>query len=619
MINFERHHRLDQGWSWVIACACATINGLTFGLMRSFGVFFFHIRNDLAVSRQMASWPFALCTSCTYFSGSITGFLISYFDLRQIVFVGILFCSAGFALSFFMGNIVHLIVLIGFLNGFGVGLSFMQTPVILAQYFNRFLATATAISYAGGTVGSFVFPPLIEHFIYAYGLRGSFLIIGAILLNGLPCAMLLRPPRPAAAPKGTGEAGGPLAAILVPGRSLRLVQNRLRRSHRRSDRWLSLRKSSLDLYAERKGNEDEISGLDYRRHMTNSVSYSLDNYRSNYRQTKRMADGFLEAEMMLMEACHFLDNEPTTEHDVEADGNAKDDDEEIFVEVPARGNSMSKFGRGSSSPRRERLAAVTEEPEMDTLSPTAPTAVVATPTSEEAFFARRAARRNKYVQTTPASKGNQFMSSIVVTLTNPMYLILLITHVSFQWAWMTYQMVIYDFGIDNELSGFQSMFILISFAFCDLLGRFTSGWIADRQLVKMNHVVSMCILVIGFLILIISMVNTYSMHVILNILLGYTCGAIIVLFNLLTMEYVGLDHLPIALGVSSFFVGTTSLLRPFIIGFFRDTIGSYNELFQFVGILSLVAALLWLMEPFAILSVKRRGNRKRSRPDSDRA
>lgn len=33
------------------------------------------------------------------------------------------------------------------LTGFGIGLSFMQTPVILAQYFEKYRATATGITF----------------------------------------------------------------------------------------------------------------------------------------------------------------------------------------------------------------------------------------------------------------------------------------------------------------------------------------------------------------------------------------------------------------------------------------------------------------------------------------
>lgn len=54
----------------------------------------------------------------------------------------------------------------------------------------------TAISYAGGTIGSFLFPPVLEYILVEYGLNGSFLIIGGIMLNALPFALLLRPATP---------------------------------------------------------------------------------------------------------------------------------------------------------------------------------------------------------------------------------------------------------------------------------------------------------------------------------------------------------------------------------------------------------------------------------------
>lgn len=171
-------------------------------------------------------------------------------------------------------------------------------------------------------------------------------------------------------------------------------------------------------------------------------------------------------------------------------------------------------------------------------------------------------------------------------------------------------MVIFDFAIDQQLTRMQSLLMLISFAISDLIGRIVSGYAADRKLIKKNHIVSICILLIGFLILVNSIINTYQMHLLLNMFLGFICGVIIVLFNLLTMEYVGLDNLPVALSVSAFCVGLSSLFRPYVIGIFRDVIGSYDGLFQFVGTLSLVAALLWLMEPFAILQMKRKNVKK---------
>ena len=63
------HVTPDQGWAWVISIACACINGITFGLVRSYGVIFFTLLDTYKLSREAASWPFCLCTTFTHLSG----------------------------------------------------------------------------------------------------------------------------------------------------------------------------------------------------------------------------------------------------------------------------------------------------------------------------------------------------------------------------------------------------------------------------------------------------------------------------------------------------------------------------------------------------------------------
>ena len=59
-----------------------------------------------------------------------------------------------------------------------MGLVGTQTPVIINQYFDRYRATASGIALAGGTIGSFIFPPLVKYIIVEYSLHGAFLILG---------------------------------------------------------------------------------------------------------------------------------------------------------------------------------------------------------------------------------------------------------------------------------------------------------------------------------------------------------------------------------------------------------------------------------------------------------
>lgn len=44
-------------------------------------------------------------------------------------------------------------------------------------------------------MGSFALPPLIEYLMGAYGFKGSFLLLGAIILNGLIPAFMAKSPR----------------------------------------------------------------------------------------------------------------------------------------------------------------------------------------------------------------------------------------------------------------------------------------------------------------------------------------------------------------------------------------------------------------------------------------
>ncbi|KAI2802465.1 hypothetical protein BLOT_009920 [Blomia tropicalis] len=394
------------------------------------------------------------------------------------------------------------------------------TFVILAQYFVKYQATATAISYAGGTVGSFVFPALIEHIIMNYGLKGSFLIIGAQRESQLTLNNSIRS----------------------------IVMNEMA--------------SSSSLNDERKYNSNYNHQM-LSRHdqpQTDLLSQLLrnENIKVHKKKARAMGQQFNETEMLVMESLHKTMESPMETNDEQ---------------------HQQSFRTESINDSNNRKVIIT---------------------------------KNKYCQTVPTAKRSQFVHSIVEIITNPMYIILLITHVSFQWAWMTYQMVIFDFGIDQDLTRSQSVSILIGFAVSDLFGRILSGWIADKQIIKKNHIVSICILCIGFFIQLTSMISSYRTHLSLTLLLGFYMWRHHVLFNLLTMEYVGLDNLPVALGLSAFFVGATSLARPYVIGLFRDVIGSYNGLFRYVGTLSFIAALLWLMEPFAILNSKRRTNFKQT-------
>ena len=70
---------------------------------------------------------------------------------------------------------------------------YLPAIVTVGHYFKKRRALATGIAVCGSGIGSFVFAPLCEFLIEKYTWKGAMWIISAIVLNCIPCAILLRP------------------------------------------------------------------------------------------------------------------------------------------------------------------------------------------------------------------------------------------------------------------------------------------------------------------------------------------------------------------------------------------------------------------------------------------
>ncbi len=80
----------------------------------------------------------------------------------------------------------------GLVSGFGLSLCYVAAIVIVAFYFERRRSLATGISVCGSGVGTFLFAPLTQALVDAYGWRGATAILAAVFLNMVVCGMLFR-------------------------------------------------------------------------------------------------------------------------------------------------------------------------------------------------------------------------------------------------------------------------------------------------------------------------------------------------------------------------------------------------------------------------------------------
>ncbi|KAI1280612.1 Monocarboxylate transporter 5 [Halotydeus destructor] len=540
------HRTPDAGWSWVIVASCFTINAIIFGIYRTYGVLFVALLQTYRISREEAAWPFSLCLTIFHMTGLISGALSSYYTSRQISIIGCLIASAGFAGCFLATSVTHVTILIGIVIGagnsivtlvlcdlqvtlgFGYGLIGTQTPVIINQYFSKYRATASGIALAGGTVGSFVFPPLVKVILSEYSLHGCFLILGGIVLNTLPIALLLRPP--------------------IPSRKVVTVEN--------DDIEAAAAKQLLDGASDGKSLEAVLVRSQHKFKMAPHSTPYLQATRSlilnSFIQEKRLACSKLNETFDRETFLNAVNKEPV-EPESQPLCNAEKTNQCPLSPLSAKETWLQKFGE--------------------------------------------ALRQN--------------VALIGRLVRNPLFIILCTTQVSFTWGWTTFSMVIVDFAVDRGIDILSAVTLLSAFAGSDLIGRLASGWISDKGFIKRRNVAFASILSIGLLLWLLPIAKTYPVLLCISLALGLFSGSLMILFSILLVEYVGIKTMPVALGASTFCCGVSTLMRPVVIGYFRDNHDSYDGLFQMIGIVCMLVAILWLIEPCAQLWQERKDRLER--------
>ncbi|XP_052103543.1 monocarboxylate transporter 9-like [Mytilus californianus] len=151
----EYQRPVDRGWAWVVMCAIFLQLFLNVGISKSFGLFFIQFIIVYKTSASLISGVIALQTAM--------------FSLS----------CGGCALTL------------------GPGL------VVLSSYFEKRRGFANSISNVGASIGSLVFPKIIQVLIDVYGLQGALIFVSGILFHNLIVAMLLRPLPPSVETAGS--------------------------------------------------------------------------------------------------------------------------------------------------------------------------------------------------------------------------------------------------------------------------------------------------------------------------------------------------------------------------------------------------------------------------------
>ncbi|XP_033724506.1 monocarboxylate transporter 9-like isoform X2 [Pecten maximus] len=183
----------DGGWGWVVMCSVFMISFVADGVNLTFGVFFSEYLSFYGESKGKTQMLHSVSIGTMFGTGPLAAALVNKFGTRRVTISGSIIFGVGIFLSTFSPNLDIMILLYGIVGGFGFGLMYIPSIVIVGIYFDKRRALATGIAMCGSGIGCFAFAPIYEVLLTKYGWRGALLIMSAITLNGTVAASLFRP------------------------------------------------------------------------------------------------------------------------------------------------------------------------------------------------------------------------------------------------------------------------------------------------------------------------------------------------------------------------------------------------------------------------------------------
>ncbi|XP_034626127.1 monocarboxylate transporter 2 [Trachemys scripta elegans] len=202
----------DGGWGWVVVFGAFISIGFSYAFPKAITVFFKEIQEIFHTSYSEIAWISSIMLAVMYAGGPISSVLVNKYGCRPVMMAGGVLCSFGMIASSFCNSVLELYICVGIVGGLGLAFNLQPALTMIGKYFYKKRPIANGLAMAGSPVFLSTLAPLNQFLFNAFGWKGSFLILGGLLLNCCVAGSLMRPVGPKPVPpvkkdveKGAGD------------------------------------------------------------------------------------------------------------------------------------------------------------------------------------------------------------------------------------------------------------------------------------------------------------------------------------------------------------------------------------------------------------------------------
>ncbi|XP_055934687.1 uncharacterized protein LOC129964046 isoform X1 [Argiope bruennichi] len=659
----------DQGYAWVVAIACFFINFLLVGIARSVAVLYVALVETYGITRQQATLPFSIRVALRNLSGPLIGLLGLKYGIRAVTAVGGFVAAIGSILCYFAPDVIWITVFWGLIHGIGFGLSTVIHMMIINQYFDKYKASALGLGYSGDCFGTFAFPVIMEYLLSTYGVKGTFLILGGIVFNVIPMALLLKKPPWIENTKKSGNFSKNIAQ--ENSKEIKPFKEPTRESvGYRNEGFLNLDEdlAPYDSIAMQNGKSRSIKQED------DAPPVYQDVVKTNLRigsikQDISSISGSLRSHRKPSEISEII-RESMVRHDslppvfekesLPSDSNHSENCDDVQTTIQGN-NHDEERGKGLqySASMKKRTSSFVGQMAQDIVHRMR-SASFASQVAQDGFITSIEPQQNEDFDSQPeefsgivcqqvqtdkqiekiradsirgeliippnnqdSSNGTKdqtysywaiqvketkkptILKSLLKTNMKPIFVLISISMAVYAFLFVGVLTIIIDYAVDQGVSHDDGKFLIIGFSVADLIGRLSFGQVIDRKLVKIKNYSGMTMLLMGTLVASLPFNKSFNFMLVCMCLYGLVQGGTAIMFPILVGHYMDKSEESVAMGCLNFYGGLLMLCMAPMIGYFRDNTGSYNGVFHILGGLVAFVGLIWQLEP-VILKFQRK-------------
>lgn len=196
---------MGRRFTWSLAIAAALILLITMGGRQTIGLFIAPIDEATGLGIVSISLAVAIGQLVWGLAQPVFGGFADRFGAGRVIAIGGVMLAAGLAMTPFVHSEWALIATLGVISALGAGAGSLS--ILIGAVSQRLApeqrSNAAGFINAGGSLGQFVFAPLVQLAIVGFGWVNAMLALAAAMLTTLPLAWPLRRREPAATKAAT--------------------------------------------------------------------------------------------------------------------------------------------------------------------------------------------------------------------------------------------------------------------------------------------------------------------------------------------------------------------------------------------------------------------------------